>query len=153
MPMLHEAVTEPGLPPWQAPLPARVPAPTWSLCGLRMLVGHALERAPEAVAALTGQPLDRTPRCQLLFDAIALALVSEHARRALDGMLASMLARDAAFFAGLPLAELARIGAQPLPVRRALALVWLLGRHPCWAARRLEERAAARLERQLAAGH
>jgi hypothetical protein len=127
--------------------PASGRAPTWSLRALRLLVGHACEQTPEAVAALLGHPPD-AGRCRLLFDAIALALVSVRMRSALDGLLAQLLAREAACYAGRPLGELATLaGGDPLPPRRALALLWLLGRHPSWAARRVEERLARRLSK------
>lgn len=136
--------------PWPPPA-AR--APQWSLRALRLLLGHALALAPEAVAALVSRsPLPcRSAPCRLLYDAIGLALASEPARHALDGLLAPLLAREAAAFAGRPLAELARLGHEPLATERALALLWLLGRHPCWAAAgRVEERVALRLELRLA---
>jgi hypothetical protein len=139
-------------PPRSPTFAATARAPGWSLRALRLLLGHALVVAPDAVAAFAGRSPDpcRTSRCRLLFDAIGLALASESARHALDGLLGPLLAREAARFAERPLADLALLGREPLPPEQALALLWLLGRHPCWAARRLEERIALRLELRLA---
>jgi hypothetical protein len=119
-------------------------APSWSLGGLRALVGLACEEAPNALAALLRQRRDAR-RCDLLLGGIARALGSAEWRRGFDGLLASLLADEAASLAPLSLYELATLYAatgSTLPVRARLALLWRLGRHPCFAARRVEERVA-----------
>lgn len=126
--------------------------PSWSLSGLRALAGFALREAPEACAAVVrpGETPsgDTWPQCALLFEMIGCALADPVSRRALDGLLAALLARDAEPFAGRPLAELAARAEDERRnrgERATLALLWLLGRHPCTAARLLEARIAQRI--------
>jgi hypothetical protein len=132
------------------PTLARAGGPRWSLRALRLLVGYAIETAPEAVSAIAAPDAPRGERCRLLFDAIALALVSAPMRCALDGLLAPLLAPEAERFAQRSLSELAALHGGSLCRRGALALIWWLGRHPSWAARRLEERVSLALELRLA---
>ena len=134
--------------------PAEPPraTPSWSLSGLRALAGFALREAPEACAAVVRPGAttsgDAWPQCALLFEMIGCALADPVSRRALDGLLAALLARDAEPFAGRPLAELAARAddeRRDRGERASLALLWLLGRHPCTAARLLEARIAQRI--------
>lgn len=122
-------------------------APHWSLGGLRALVGLACVEAPEALAALLHDERDGLAprRCELLFESLAAGLASPGWRRGLDGLLAALLADDAASLSHRTLYELASLyaaDATALSPRARLAMLWLLGRHPCFAARRLEERVA-----------
>lgn len=126
--------------------------PSWSLAGLRVLAGFALREAPEACAAVlrpgATTPDRPRPRCALLFELIGRALADPVIRRALDGLLAALLARDAAPFGGRPIAELAARADDERQLRgerASVALLWLLGRHPCTAARLLEARIAQRI--------
>jgi len=122
-------------------------SPQWSLGGLRALIGFVCVEAPDALGALLAREPGRGPACccELLFESLEAALASPSWRRGLDGLLAGLLAPDAATLSHRTLYELASLYAaevDSLPPRTRLALLWLLGRHPCFAARRLEERVA-----------
>jgi hypothetical protein len=141
-----------ALGPRRKSLDSRSDAPSWSLPGLRVLAGFALREAPEACAAVVRPSATASgrawPACALLFEMIGRALTDPVSRRALDGLLAALLAREAAPFVGRPIAELAaRADAERLArgERAGIALLWLLGRHPCTAARLLEARIAERI--------
>ena len=122
-------------------------APQWSLGGLRALIGFACVEAPDALRALLAREQSRDPACccELLFESLAAGLASPGWRRGLDGLLAALLADDAASLSHRTLYELASLyatDATALSPRARLSMLWLLGRHPCFAARRLEERVA-----------
>ena len=124
--------------------PGSTAAPQWSLAGLRALVGYAYIEAPVALAALHQGRSGPSQACELLFASVAAALESPAWRRALDGLLAALLAEEAAVFTHRSLYELAalRVASDGLSRHSRLAILWVLGRHPCSAARRIEERFA-----------
>ncbi len=118
--------------------------PRWSLAGLRALIGLACIEAPQALAALHPSWRNDGSPCRLLFASIEAALQSAEWRQALDGLLAALLAEQARAFADRSLYELAALHGTKdgLSPRARLALLWTLGRHPCFAARRIEEHVA-----------